>query len=93
MASNVPLGHGEATINWVVVPRLRADGWVMVDERRYELDGELAYHDHNWGVWRAVTWEWGAGTGRDLSLLYGGVYAPDRTTSPFFLTLVDSLGV
>ena len=23
-----------------------------------------AYHDHNWGVWRDVTWEWGAARGR-----------------------------
>ena len=22
-----------------------------------------AYHDHNWGVWRDVTWEWGAARG------------------------------
>ena len=41
-----------------------------------EVRDAPAYHDHNWGVWRAVTWEWGAGTGHDLSLLYGGVYAP-----------------
>jgi len=53
-----------------------------------------AYHDHNWGVWRGVTWEWGAARGERMSLLYGGVYGPDATTSsPFFLTLVDSLGV
>jgi hypothetical protein len=48
-----------------------------------------------------VTWEWGAARGTRLSLLYGGVYGPEperaiagaRVTSPFFLTLVDSLGV
>jgi hypothetical protein len=63
--------------------------------------GVPAYHDHNWGVWRDVTWEWGAARGGTLSLLYGGVYGPERgreglgapVTSPFFLTLVDSLGV
>ena len=63
--------------------------------------GAPAYHDHNWGVWRDVTWEWGAARGATLSLLYGGVYGPERgregvgaaVTSPFFLTLVDSLGV
>jgi hypothetical protein len=61
-----------------------------------------AYHDHNWGVWRDVTWEWGAARGASLSLLYGGVYGPNRraadtaagsVTSPFFLTVRDSLGV
>ncbi|MFL5496604.1 MAG: hypothetical protein ACJ8DC_19640, partial [Gemmatimonadales bacterium] len=60
-----------------------------------------AYHDHNWGIWRDVTWEWGAARGTGLSLLYGGVYGPEQAgfsttggvSSPFFLTLVDSLGV
>ena len=78
-----------------VVPALAGDasGRICIGARCSEVRGAPAYHDHNWGVWRAVTWEWGAGTGHDLSLLYGGVYAPDRSTSPFFLTLVDSLGV
>ena len=54
-----------------------------------------AYHDHNWGVWRDVTWEWGAASGPRLSLLYGQVQAPDSATAPepFFVSLVDSLGV
>ena len=53
-----------------------------------------AYHDHNWGVWRDVTWEWGAAHGEAVSLLYGGVYGPEAAgTSPFFLALADSLGV
>ena len=52
-----------------------------------------AYHDHNWGVWRDVTWEWGAARGARTSILYGGVYAGEGAGSPFFLALVDSLGV
>ncbi len=48
-----------------------------------------------------MTWEWGTGRGRGLDLLYGGVYGPEThraadgsaLDSPFFLTLVDSLGV
>jgi hypothetical protein len=78
-----------------VVPALAADasGQICVAGRCAEVRNAAAYHDHNWGIWRAVTWEWGAATGRRLSLLYGGVYAPDSTTSPFFLALVDSLGV
>jgi hypothetical protein len=82
-------------VSGYVVPALAADasGRICVDSRCTEVRDAPAYHDHNWGIWRAVTWEWGAATGRDLSLLYGGVYAADRTTSPFFLALVDSLGV
>jgi hypothetical protein len=80
-----------------VVPALaaRASGRLCVSGRCAVVRDVPAYHDHNWGVWRDVTWEWGAATGEALSLLYGGVYAPDSATSgaPFFLTIVDSLGV
>lgn len=83
-----------------VVPALdaKASGTICVPERCTSFTGRPAYHDHNWGVWRDVTWEWGAGRGTRLNLLYGGVYGPERAAgstvnSPFFLTLVDSLGV
>jgi hypothetical protein len=80
-----------------VVPALaaRASGQLCVSRRCTEVRDVPAYHDHNWGVWRDVSWEWGAATGRRVSLLYGGVYAPDSVTAaaPFFFTLVDSFGV
>jgi hypothetical protein len=79
-----------------VVPALdaTATGRACVAGRCVEVRDARAYHDHNWGVWRDVTWEWGAGQGERMSLLYGGVYGPrDAGSSPFFLTLVDSLGV
>jgi hypothetical protein len=78
-----------------VVPALSAtaEGSICTGAGCRRVQKVAAYHDHNWGVWRDVTWEWGAAQGERLSLLYGGVYGPAATTSPFFLTLVDSLGV
>jgi hypothetical protein len=77
-----------------VVPALSAEasGKICVDGHCRSFSGAPAYHDHNWGVWRGVTWEWGNGTGRHYNLLYGGVYG-SSTTTPFFLALVDSMGV
>jgi hypothetical protein len=88
-------------VSGYVVPALAASatGRICLGVRCVMLSEVPAYHDHNWGVWRDVTWEWGAARGSGLSLLYGGVYGPQRpgpgsdVTSPFFLTLVDSLGV
>ena len=90
-------------VSGYVVPALdaKASGTICVAGRCSRFTGAQAYHDHNWGVWRDVTWEWGAARGNRLSLLYGGVYGPERdrsvagsrVTSPFFLTLADSLGV
>jgi hypothetical protein len=89
-------------ISGYVVPGLSgvARGTICVRGQCDRISGGRAYHDHNWGVWRDVTWEWGAARGASLSLLYGGVYGPARSqedsgavTSPFILGIVDSLGV
>jgi hypothetical protein len=89
-------------VSGYVVPGLvaAASGTICVEKRCRRFGGVPAYHDHNWGVWRNVTWEWGAAQGSRLAVLYGGVYGPERAEatagwarSPFFLTLVDSLGV
>jgi hypothetical protein len=60
------------------------------------MDRVAAYHDHNWGVWRDVTWDWGAARGSTFDLLYGRVQTPGRAGSrqsgAVFVALVDSLG-
>jgi hypothetical protein len=92
----------EGFISGYVVPALSAAarGTICVRGDCARVSGARSYHDHNWGVWRDVTWEWGAARGASLSLLYGGVYGPRRSqadagavSSPFFLGIVDSLGV
>jgi hypothetical protein len=83
-------------VSGYTVPALagNASGRICVSHRCRRFEHAPAYHDHNWGVWRDVTWEWGTARGSRLSLLYGGVYGPEReNASPFFLALVDSLGV
>jgi hypothetical protein len=80
-----------------VVPALvgTASGRVCAAQACRDLHDVAAYHDHNWGSWRAVTWEWGAARSATHALLYGGVIAAGRISNsvPFFLALEDSLGV
>jgi hypothetical protein len=40
------------------------------------------YHDHNWGFWQGVTWQWGQVQHEDLSLLYGRVFPPANAADP-----------
>ncbi len=88
-------------VSGYAVPALAAaaSGRICVARRCTPVDDAPAYHDHNWGVWRGVTWDWGMARGNGLSLLYGGVYGPEAgssasaVSSPFFLALADSLGV
>jgi hypothetical protein len=74
--------------------RAAATGTVCVRGACERYDGAQAYHDHNWGVWRGVTWEWGAARAGPLTFLYGRVQLPDSASSetPLFFYLVDSLG-
>lgn len=66
VATGVALGAGPP-INWLVVPRLLATGHAVVGGRTIDLDGAIAYHDHNWGFFshRDFAWQWGhdAGSG------------------------------
>ena len=84
------------TISGYVVPALRADatGRVCVVAACEQLNGAQSYHDHNWGVWRGVTWEWGAARPGSYTLLYGRIELADITAAsqPLFAYLVDSLG-
>ena len=82
-----------------VVPGLvaRARGRFCDGDSCRDIVDAPAYHDHNWGSWRDVTWEWGTGRGRHHALLYGGVVvgsgASSAGSAPYFLTVVDSMGV
>lgn len=67
-------------------------GTLCPGRRCLQLEGAVSYHDHNWGVWRRVTWDWGSARAGDLSILYGGVER-DEAGGGRFLFVVDSLGL
>lgn len=89
------LGSGDFVSGYAVAA-LRADatGSICIGGRCERYNAAQSYHDHNWGVWSGVTWEWGAARAGDFTILYGRVNPPDRldAASPLFLFLVDSLG-
>ena len=72
--------------------RASVSGEICAGGRCAKLDRAPGYHDHNWGVWRGVTWEWGAARAGDYTFLYGRVDAPGAERGALFLYLVDSLG-
>ena len=79
-----------------VVPGLRASatGSICVSGKCEQYENAQSYHDHNWGVWRGVTWEWGASRAGQYTLLYGRVQPADSVmaTQPLFVFVTDSLG-
>jgi hypothetical protein len=57
-------------------------GALEVGGRAIALDGGAGYHDHNWGFWEGVTWQWGQVQHGDLSLVYGRVHPPPDAADP-----------
>jgi len=70
-------------VSGYVVAGLRADatGSICVGGACTRYERAQAYHDHNWGVWRGVTWQWGAARAGDFTFLYGRVESADSTTT------------
>ena len=58
------------------------DGSIHVGGTVVSLRDGTGYHDHNWGFWEGVSWQWGQGQSGDLALLYGRVFAPAEAADP-----------
>ncbi len=75
----------------------RFQGRLVVDGETIGLDGTVGSHDHNWGVWDGVSWQWGQVAHEDLSFVYGRIHPPadvaDTTRLPGFLGVVGPDGL
>jgi len=72
---------------WVsgyVVPVMSGalDGTIRVGDEMLALAGGTGYHDHNWGFWEGVSWQWGQVQHEGLSILYGRVFPPADAADP-----------
>jgi hypothetical protein len=71
-------------------------GHLVVDGERISLDDGVGYHDHNWGFWQGVSWQWGQVQHGDLSIVYGRVFPPadaaDPARMPGFLGVIGPDG-
>jgi hypothetical protein len=65
-------------VSGYAIPALRAwaDGFIEAGGRRLVVRNAPAYHDHNWGTWRDVHWDWGTAAGPEHALVYGQVAHP-----------------
>jgi hypothetical protein len=92
--------HGaRGWLSGYVVPVLsgRLSGTLTAGSDTVRFDDAAGYHDHNWGFWRDVRWQWGQVAGPDLSFIYGRVFPPadvaDADRIPGFLGVLDKAGI
>jgi hypothetical protein len=82
-----------------VVPVLsgRIAGAITVGRETISLEGASGYHDHNWGFWRDVRWQWGQVGNGEVSMVFGHVFPPadvaDPDLMPGFLGVLDRQGL
>jgi len=57
-------------------------GTLQVDGESIDFAGGAGYHDHNWGFWSGVSWQWGQVQHDGLSLVYGRVHPPSDAADP-----------
>ena len=86
---------------WVsgyVVPVMSGalSGSITVGDEDVSLAGGTSYHDHNWGFWEGVSWQWGQVHHEGLSFVYGRVQPPadaaDAERLPRFLAALGPEG-
>ncbi|HTI39791.1 MAG TPA: hypothetical protein VL484_19680 [Vicinamibacterales bacterium] len=72
------------------------DGTLRVGSADVALGGGTAYHDHNWGFWEGVSWQWGQVQHDGVSFVYGRVRPPadaaDPAHVPGFLAVLGPSG-
>lgn len=76
-------GRGGWLSGYVVPVLSGAVGGTLVSgTRRVPLAGATGYHDHNWGFWQGVSWQWGQVSHEGLSFLYGRIIPPADAVAP-----------
>ena len=83
-------GYVVPVLSGVFSGALRAGGEEVV------VDGMAGYHDHNWGYWEGVRWQWGQVANGAISIVYGRVFPPadvaDPARVPGFLGVIGADG-
>jgi len=80
----VVLRGADDWISGYVVPVLsgKLNGTLRTQKDDISFDGGTGYHDHNWGFWEGVSWQWGQVAGDGISIVYGRVRPPADVADP-----------
>jgi hypothetical protein len=57
-------------------------GSLTIGGQPIAIDDAAGYHDHNWGFWKGVRWQWGQVAHDDISIVYGRVFPPADVADP-----------
>jgi hypothetical protein len=79
-----------------VVPALSGEfnGELSTPRGVLHLNHALGYHDHNWGTWAGVHWDWGQAGDGITALVFGAVKTPalESQGGGYFCVVADTSG-
>ena len=76
-----------------VIPAIRGayDGAITIGNKSYRFDGVPGYHDHNWGIWQEIIWNWGHLYSNQYALFFGEIFLEGKSKG-LFVGLLDNKG-
>lgn len=94
----IEIAGAKGWVTGYVVPVLSGPlgGTLTIADRVVSLENGIGYHDHNWGFWQGVSWQWGQVQFGDRAFLFGRVFPPADAANaahmPGFLGVVGPDG-
>ena len=76
-----------------VIPAIRGkyQGSIQIGSNNYDFNNVDGYHDHNWGIWRQIVWNWGHAFSKDFAIFYGEIFL-DNQSKGLFAGVYDRKG-
>ncbi len=59
-----------------VIPAIRGtyQGTLRIGQKEYDFNNVTGYHDHNWGIWRRIEWNWGHLFSDQYAIFFGEIF-------------------
>ena len=76
-----------------VIPAIRGkyDGSIEIGAQSFNFSGIDGYHDHNWGIWQQIEWNWGHAFSKEFAIFFGEIYLEGQSKG-LFAGIYDSRG-
>jgi hypothetical protein len=79
------LARSEGFESGYVIPAIRGryEGFIQIGSKKLSFDNLSGYHDHNWGIWQSIHWNWGHVFSDQYSIFFGEIYLSGKTKGLF----------
>lgn len=76
-----------------VIPAVRGkyEGTLNIGTTHYNFNELNGYHDHNWGIWQKLEWNWGHAYSDEYAIFFGEIYLNGKSKG-LFVGVFDKQG-